>query len=61
MTYSEATYEYFFKVFYKWTNKNIYEPQILRYNIYHINIIILEKPILITKILDKSTKKTAYF
>ena len=50
-------HKYLLKVFYGRTNKKEYELQILKHNIYYINIIAWQDAILITKILVGSTKK----
>ncbi len=59
MVYGEITHKYVLKVFYRQTNKKKYELQILKHNIYYINIITLQNIILIAKVLDMSTKKIA--
>lgn len=50
-------HKYFFKVFYKKNNKQLYKLQILEYNIYYMNIIVIQNTIPIAKILVESIKK----
>lgn len=57
MTYSKIVHKYLLKAFYRQTNKKEYKSQILEYNIYYTNVIVIEDVILIAKIPIESTKK----
>ena len=57
IAYSKAAHKYLFKAFYGQINKKKYELQILKHNIRHTNVIIMQDAILMAKILDGNTKK----
>lgn len=50
----------FFHNFYKKTNKKEYKFQILKHNIYHTNVIIIQDNILIAKILVENVRKKSW-
>lgn len=56
-TYSKAAYKSLFKNFYRRTNKNEYELQILKHNIHYINIIVIQNAFIIFKLFARSAKK----
>ena len=55
--YIEIVHKYFYKIFYKKTNKKKYDLQNLEYIICHIKIMTLQDAILIAKVLVRSAKK----
>lgn len=55
--YNKTVYKYLFKTFYRKTNKKKYKLQILKYNIYYTNIIVMQNVILVAKIWVESAKK----
>ncbi len=58
-TYSEVAHKYLFKAFYEQTNKKKYESQMLKHNICHTNIIVMQNAILMVKVLDARAKKNS--
>ena len=59
MVHSETAHKYLFKTFYRRNNKNKYKSQILKHNICHTNVIIIQNTILMAKVLDGSAKKNS--
>ncbi len=57
MAHSEIAFKYLLKAFYRQSNKKEYESQILKHNICHTNIIVMQDAILMAKVLDGSTKR----
>lgn len=57
MAHHKAAHKYLFKDFYGRTNKKKYELQILRHNIYYINIITIANALIISKVFARSAKK----
>lgn len=60
MAYNKKAYKYLFKFFYTQTKKKKHKLQILKYNIYHTNIIAMQNTIFIDKVLVGSTKKNKF-
>lgn len=52
-TYSKVIYKYLLKVFYNKINKKEHNSQIWQYNIYHINIIVIENVFILKKVKRK--------
>ena len=57
MAHSEVAYIYLLKAFNRKTNKKEYKSQILEYNIYHTNVIVIQDFILLVKVPVGSVKK----
>lgn len=58
--YSKVVHNYFFKDFYARTNKKKYKLQILKHNVYNINVISMLNLIPIAKSPVCNSKKKAY-